>query len=146
VSVTPPEPDVFDLGPGELKIGATGAEIDISCLMNNCKIAATKDQADDTTKLCGTVKPGRVTYTYALSGNMDTDIADESGFFALTQSAPGTQQAFTFTPSTEAGTVASGTLTIDPLDFGADTMGDPLVSDFEFALVGAPEYTYVTTP
>lgn len=146
MTVTAPEPDTFDLGPGELKIGATGSEIDISCLVNNGKIAASKDQADSTTKLCGTVKPGKTTYTYALSGNVDTDIADAAGFFALSQEAPGTEQNFTFTPSTEAGTSATGVLIIDPLDFGADTMGDPLTSDFEFSLVGEPEYTYPTTP
>lgn len=142
MSVSPPEPDVFDLGPGELKIGATGTEIDVSCLLNNGKIAASKDQADSTTKLCGTVKPGKTTYTYSLAGNMDTDIADEAGFFAMTQANPGSEQTFTFTPSSEAGTTATGTLTIDPLDFGADTMGDPLTSDFEFSIVGVPTYTY----
>lgn len=143
MTVTPPEPDTFDLGPGELKIGATGTEIDVSCLLNNGKIAASKDQADSTTKLCGTVKPGKTTYTYSLAGNMDTDIADAAGFFALSQTARGTEQDFTFTPSTEAGTAATGVLIIDPLDFGADTMGDPLTSDFEFSLVGEPAYTYL---
>jgi hypothetical protein len=137
--------ETFDLGPGELQIGATGTEIDVSCLVNNAKIAASKTEGDSTTKLCGTVKPGSVTYVYALSGNVDTDVADNAGFFALTQSAPGTQQDFTFTPSTEAGTSAAGTCTIDPLDFGGDTMGDPMVSDFEFTIVGQPTYTYPAT-
>lgn len=139
---TPPEPDTFDLGPGSLKIGETGTEIDVSCLLNNAKIAASKDQADSTTKLCGTVKAGKTTYTYSLAGNMDTDIAEESGFFALTQEHAGEEMAFTFTPSTEAVTSASGTLTVDPLDFGGDTMGDPLTSDFEFAITGKPAYVY----
>lgn len=130
------------LGPGVLKIGATGTEIDVSCLVNNAVIAADKDESDSTTKLCGDVRAGTVTYTYALSGNMDTDIADDAGFFALTQSAPGTQQDFTFTPSTAAGTSATGVLVIDPLDFGADESGADLTSDFEFTIVGAPTYTY----
>lgn len=132
------------LGPGLLKIGTTGTEIDVSCLVNNAVIAADKDEGDATTKLCGDVRPGSVTYTYALSGNMDTDVADDAGFFALSQSAPGTQQSFTFTPSTAAGTSATGTLTIDPLDFGADESGADLTSDFEFTIVGAPVYTYGT--
>lgn len=136
------------LGPGELMIGATGSEIDVSCLINNATISATKDQGDSVTKLCGDVKPGAVSYTYALAGNIDTDVALSSGFFALTQTAPGSQQSFTYTPNNEivapllAATVATGTLVIDPLDFGGDTMGETMTSDFEFALVGAPVYTY----
>jgi len=107
MSVTPPEAPTFPLGPGELKIGATGTEIDVSCLVNNATIAAEKEEGDSTTKLCGTVRPGAVTYTYTLAGNMDTDVAEASGFFALSQSAPGTEQSFTYTPNTDAGTSAT---------------------------------------
>lgn len=134
--------ETFLLGPGELTIGATGSEIDISCLVNNAVISADKDEGDSTTKLCGTVKPGAVTYTYSLAGNVDTDIADAAGFFALSQASPGSQQAFTFTPNSDAGTKASGTLVIDPLDFGGDETGTPMTSDFEFTIVGAPVYAY----
>lgn len=132
----------FDLGPGTLTIGATGTPIDVSCLVNNAKIAAEKDEGDSTTKLCGTVRPGSVTYTYSLSGNMDTDVADDAGFFALSQAEPGTEQDFSFEPSTDAGTVATGKLVIDPLDFGADEMGTLMTSDFEFTIVGQPTYAY----
>lgn len=132
------------LGPGLLKIGTTGTEIDVSCLVNNAAIAADKDEGDATTKLCGDVRPGTVTYTYALSGNMDTDVGDPAGFFALSQAEPGSQQAFTFTPNSATGTTAAGTLTIDPLDFGADESGADLTSDFEFTIVGKPTYTYGT--
>jgi hypothetical protein len=146
MTVTPPEPDTFNLGPGELHIGATGTLIDVSCLINNAVIAADKDQGDSTTKLCGTVKPGATTYTYTLSGNTDTDLADAAGFFALSQTAAGTQQDFTFIPSTEAGTEATGKLIIDPLDFGGDESGQPMTSDFEFAIVDKPTYTFSGTP
>ena len=130
------------LGPGVLKIGETGTEIDVSCLVNNAVIAAEKTQGDATTKLCGDVRAGSVTYDYTLSGNMDTDITDTAGFFALTQAEPGSQLTYTFTPSTDGGTTATGTLIIDPLDFGGDTTGETMTSDFEFALVGKPTYTY----
>lgn len=137
-----PEPDTFPLGPGTLEIGETGTEIDISCLVNNAVISADKSQGDSTTKLCGTVKPGAVTYEYSLAGNMDTDVADTAGFFALSQVEAGKELAYTFTPNTEAGTVAAGTLIVDPLDFGGDTSGETMTSDFEFSLVGPPAYTY----
>jgi hypothetical protein len=136
------EPETFLLGPGTLTIGATAGPIDVSCLVNNAVIAASKNQGDSTTKLCGTVKPGSVTYDYSLGGNVDTDIADAAGLFALSQSAPGTEQDYTFTPNTEAGTTASGKLIIDPLDFGGGETGETMTSDFEFALVGAPTYAF----
>jgi hypothetical protein len=138
--------ETIELGPGELTIGTTGSEIDASCLINNAKITTSKSTTDPRTMLCGDVKPGTTTYTYALSGNLDTDIDDPAGLFALSQSAPGSQQTFTFTPNTATGTEAAGTLTLDPLDFGGDDSGGPLQSDFEFDLVEAPTYTYPTVP
>ena len=136
--------DTYKLGPGELTIGATGTEVDVSCLINNAVISMSKDEGDTTTKLCGTVVPGAVTYTYTLGGNVDHDITDPAGLFAMSQEQAGEQIAFTFTPSTEAGTSATGTLVIDPLDFGGDETGVVMASDFEFSLVGAPVYVYGT--
>lgn len=129
-------------GPGTLQIGAVGSEIDVSCFVNSMRITASKDESDSTTKLCGTVKPGKITYTYSLSGNLDVDSDDPDGLFALSQAAPGTQAPFTFTPNTDAETSASGILVIDPLDFGADEFGDDMTSDLEFTLVGPPTYVY----
>jgi hypothetical protein len=142
---SPPEPDTYDLGPGELRIGETGTLNDISCLVNHAQIASSKSAGDSVTKLCGIVKPGSVTYTFTLGGNIDTDIAEDSGFFAFTQDHMGEQADFEFIPNTDAGTMAKGTLTVDPLNFGGDTMGDPLASDFEFDIVGKPTYMYGAT-
>jgi hypothetical protein len=141
---TPP-PGTAVLGPGTLTIGATGSEIDVSCLVNNLAITASKDKADDTTKLCGTKRIGAITYTYEMGGNLDTDIGVESGLFALSQSAAGTEQAYTFTPSTAAGTSASGFLVIDPMDFGTtDDYGSNLTSDVAWSLTDQPTYVYGT--
>jgi hypothetical protein len=134
--------ETFPLGAGELTIGATASPIDISCLVNNAVIAASKDQGDSETKLCGTVKVPKPTYTYELSGNMDTDIGDPTGFFALSQASPGEQFDFSFTPNSDAGTAATGVLIVDPLDFGGDTTGETMKSDFTFTIVGEPVYTF----
>lgn len=137
------QPGVAQFGPGTLTIGATGSEIDASVLLNKCTISATKDQSDPTTKLSGAVRAGKVSYRYEMTGNVDVDIATSAGgLFALSQSAPGSEQPFKFTPSTAAGTAAAGTLVIDPLDFGADEYGADMTSDFTWSLVGAPAYTY----
>jgi hypothetical protein len=134
--------ETFPLGAGELTIGLTASPIDVSCLVNNAVIAASKDQGDSETKLCGTVKVPKPTYTYELSGNMDTDIGDPAGFFALSQASPGEQFDFSFTPSTDAGTAATGVLIVDPLDFGGDTTGETMKSDFAFTIVGEPTYAF----
>jgi hypothetical protein len=132
-------------GPGVLKIGATGTEIDASCLVNGLTITSDVNSDDDVTKLCGTVVPGKRTYTFTMSGNLDTDQdAGATGLFALSQLSKGTEQDFTFTPNTDEGTVVAGTLIIDPMDFGADEYGTVMASDIEWALVGDPTYTWGT--
>lgn len=134
------------LGPGELKIGETGTEVDVSCLVNGMKITNEKDQADSTTKLCGTVVAGSTTYTYTLEGNVDIDPAEVSGLFRLCQSDPGGEYPFTFTPNTADGTAAAGRLIVDPLDFGADEYGADMTSDISFSIIGAPTFTYAAPP
>jgi hypothetical protein len=130
-------------GPGTLKIGETGSEIDASCLINSARITMTKDQGDSQTKLCGTVKPGSTQYSYQFTGNIDVDTeSGADGLFALSQEAAGTEQTYTFTPNTGDTTAATGTLIIDPLDFGADAYGDTMNSDFTWSLTGKPTYTY----
>lgn len=130
------------LGPGTLKLGATGTQLDASCLVNNAVIAADKDEQDSTTKLCGSTRAGSRTYTYTLSGNVDTDIGTATGLFGISQSNAGQAIAFEFVPNTAKVTKAVGTLILDPLDFGADEMGADLTSDFEWSIVGKPTYTY----
>lgn len=132
----------YPLGPGTLHIGLTGTLLDVSCNINNAVISASKSQDDSVTKLCGTVVPGAVTYDYTLGGNIDTDIGEDTGFFALTQTHAGQQLAYEFTPNNDAGTKAAGTLIVDPLDFGGDETEKTMAADFEFALVGQPTYTY----
>lgn len=134
--------DTRPLGPGTLKIGETGTQIDVSCYVNNAVISAEKTQGDAVTKLCGDVRPGATTYDFTLGGNMDTDVTNPDGFFALSQAEPGAILDYEFTPSTDGGTKAVGQLVVDPLDFGGDTTGETMTSDFEFALVGKPTYTY----
>lgn len=129
------------LGPGVLKIGATATLVDVSCLVNACTIETTKDQGDTTWKLCGTSRPGAITYSYEMNGNVDIDPSDPDGLFMLSQEAAGTEQDYVFTPNTAAGATAAGQLIIDPLSFGGDTYGETMTSDFAFALTGAPTYS-----
>lgn len=134
------------LGPGLLTIGETGSPIDISCLVNNARITTEKNEGDATTKLCGDTRPGSLTFTYKLTGNIDTDIADPDGFFAVSQANPGDILDYVFTPDSAKGTSAAGQLVVTPLDFGAEEAAADLTSDFEFTLTGPPAYTYPVGP
>jgi hypothetical protein len=136
------EPEVFPFGPGVLTIGLTGTEIDVSCLVNNCVITPSKNETDPTTKLCGDIKRGAVTYDWSMAGNMDTDIGDAAGFFALTHEHAGEELDYTYTPNSDAGTTASGVLVVDPLEFGGTDAGETMTSDFEFTVTAAPEFAY----
>ena len=138
------DPNVF--GPGVLKIGATGSEIDASCMVNNLQITASPNRGDSKTMLCGTQKAGSVTYDYEMGGNLDLDLdAGAAGLFALSQQYPGSTQDFTFTPNTVGGTTATGQLILDPLAFGStDTYGAIMNSDIAFVIVGQPTYDYGT--
>lgn len=132
-------------GPGLLTLGELGTEIDASCLVNSLTITNDVDEGDSTTKLCGTVQPGARTYTYHMDGNLDTDQdAGADGLFALSQLQKGTEVKFSFTPNTAEGTVVSGTVIIDPMDFGADEYGAWMSSDITWALVGDPAYVWGT--
>lgn len=141
--MTAPVGDVNKFGPGTLKIGATGSEIDASCSVNSLRITANPNKGDSKTMLCGTVKAGSVQYDYEMTGNLDLDLEDGAdSLFALSQENPGSEQDFTFTPNTAGATSAAGKLVLDPLDFGADAYGDIMNSDVTWTLVGAPTYTY----
>jgi len=146
--MTQPTADVNKFGPGVLKIGATGSEIDASCAVNGLRITASPDRGDSKTMLCGTTKAGTVRYDYEMTGNLDLDLEDgAASLFALSQQNPGSTQSFEFTPNTAGGNSAKGQLILDPLDFGADAYGDIMNSDVTWSLVGAPVYTYGgTTP
>jgi hypothetical protein len=134
------------LGPGTLIFGPTASAIDASCLINNARIAVDKSQDDTRYKLCGTASPGKITYTYKLSGNLDTDVDDPDGLFAFSQLNAGKTIEFEFVPNTAAQTAAAGSLVMDPLEFGADEFGAPLDSDFELTIIGQPTFTYPTGP
>lgn len=138
--------DTYEFGPGTLTFGATGSEIDVSCQVNSLVIAVTKDQGEATTKLCGTVRTPKAVYTYAMTGNIDHDLTDPDGLWALSQIAPGSAVPFVYVPSTVAGTSAAGTITIDPMNFGGEDYGTVMASDIEWTLAAAPTYTIDGVP
>jgi hypothetical protein len=132
------------LGPGVLTIGETGTLIDVSCLVNNVSIIPDISEGDSKTMLCGTTKRSPDEITWAIEGNVDVDAGLAAGFFALTWQHIGEVVPFSYTPSTEVGTVVTGALKLAPLELGADNYGDFLNSDFSFGLENFDPATAVT--
>lgn len=132
------------LGPGVLKIGETGTELDISCLVNNVAIVPDISEGDEKTMLCGTTKRAADTISWSISGNVDVDAGLAAGFFAMTWQNIGAIVSFEFTPSEDVGTIVVGKLKLAPLQLGADNYGEFLNSDFEFGLDNFDPVTAVT--
>lgn len=137
---TPTYAGPYQFGPGSLKIGAAGAVVDFSCLVNNATLTTSVSSGDPVTKLCGTQFAGLSTYTAELAGNIDLDLATASGLFQLASEHAGEVQAFQFLPSTASGTEARGNVVIMPLPFGAANYGDDLAGDFTWATLGNIEF------
>jgi hypothetical protein len=128
-------------------IGPTATQIDVSCQLVGGRITTNIDEGDSVTTLCGTTETGARTFDHEFSGNMLTDsAAGTAGLFDYSWTHMGEEVEFEYIANTAEGTSAAGKLIITPLDFGADAFGDPLDSDFTWAIVGKPTFTYATTP
>ncbi|MFC4127386.1 hypothetical protein [Nocardia rhizosphaerae] len=132
----------YKMGPGTLTIGPVGTEMDFSCQITNGVLEPDFDSDDDLYTLCGDTLPGEQKTTWKLSGTAIQDLA-AAGIVKWTWDNAGTEQPFTFTPSTSVGSSFTGTVVVRPLSVGGDVKTRP-TSDFEFPVVGDP--TMTTTP
>jgi len=136
---------VNKLGPGTLKIGDIGTEVDFSCQVTAAHVDTNVDEGDDTIVLCGETVPGARTYSHSLAGSLLQDL-NASGIVAFTWEHPGEQVPFDFAPLTAGAAKVAGTLIVDPLTIGGDEAGANMSSDFEFAIVGTPTFTPALDP
>jgi len=125
------------LGPGLLKVGETGTEIDFSCQLSSCTVAWSDDTEDATPVLCGDEAPGETTWSATISGSALTDLSDD-GITEFTWDNKGTQQPVVFVPNAVSGKAVTGTVTVKPLDVGGDVKAT-MTSDFEWDFVGEPQ-------
>jgi hypothetical protein len=144
----PALPTVLKLGPGKVTFGAAGALVDASCAVNSARITTAAASTEATYKLCGTAVPGTSTLTSQFTGNVDVN-GEADGLFQFASEHAGEVVPFTFLPhGTRDGATgvvtpgtgdleARGSVVILPLDFGGDTYGDNLTSDFTYELTGA---------
>jgi hypothetical protein len=126
------------LGPGLLTIGDAAAATDISCQISGARITWEKDADDDVAVLCGETVPGAVVYTSTLTGTLFQDFSSADAIGQYTWENKGQQVPFVFVPSEAWAQQATGTLTVDPIDFGGDEVKAKMTADFEWAIVGDP--------
>ena len=134
---------VRKLGPGELTIGSVGSVQQVACLVNSITLEPNVSQDDPVTKLCGRKRAGDVEITWALSGNVDIDIASQTGLFHLALTAAGSLQPYEFKPAAD-GPTFTGSLTLTPFAIGGGDMGKVMTSDFEWQCDGDPVATWPT--
>lgn len=131
-------PTPVKLGPGTMQIGATGTQIDMSCLIQSATVAWSVDTEDDLNVLCGDTVPGARTYSATISGTAIQDLTEPQGLVDFTWEHKGEAVPVVFTPNSAADATVTGTVVIDPLDVGGDEYGSVMTSDFEWAFVGEP--------
>lgn len=138
-----PKPVRF--GPGTFKLG-TAPGTDFSCSVQKMGVNPEKDEGDPIKLLCGDSIPGSISYSFSLAGTILQDIGAASGLAQFCWNNMGVSVPFTYTPSTTATTAISGSVILDPVALGTSDgeVGDVLVSDVEFAIVGTPTVTWPT--
>lgn len=131
-------PSTYTLGPGEIQLGDVGDLIDFTAQLTGGTVEWDKEKEDDVPVLSGGTKAGDTTYTAKISGNVFQDLAAADGLVEWTWAHKGEQVPLTFTPSTAAGKVVTGEVTVDPITIGGDEMKTSPRSDFEWDFVGEP--------
>ena len=130
----------YKLGPGTLTLGP-GSPAAIESQVTGCKVTWAESVAagDVVPVLSGEELQDDdvVTYAATLSGNVVQD-GDAAGLVWWTWEHKGETVPFTFVPSTDLGTEASGTVRIVPLDFGGDEAKKRPRSDFSWACPDDP--------
>lgn len=131
-------PNTYKLGPGTLKIGDVGTEVDYAAQITGCTVKWDKDKEDDVPVLSGGSLTGDTTYTAALEANLFQDLGVPAGLVEFSWTNKGTEVSVVFVPSTAAGKQVTGTVIIDPIDIGGEEAKGRPRSDIEWAFVGEP--------
>lgn len=134
------KPKSYRVGPGTLKLGATGTSVDYSQQVMECTVAWDKDKDDDVPVLSGATLAGDASYTASLKGKVAQDLI-AGGLVDTTWTKKGTTVPFEYTPATAEKATVKGDLVIDPLDIGGEVKkrGE---AEFEWSIVGEPTLTF----
>lgn len=130
------------LGPGTLTFGA-GTTMDASTQVVGCVLSSSASTGDVITVLTGDQITSGLTTESTLSGSIILD-PNTGGIGEYSWTNHGLEVPFVFTPNTDAGLSASGTILMTRLDIGADEYGALINPDFEWSVVGDPVVTWGT--
>lgn len=128
-------------GPGVLKIGSIGTEVDYSCLVRSAKLTATSSDSESATRLCGTQIPGVTTPSAEFTADLDLDGSTTAALFRICSENAYTVQHFVWTPSNSWELTAEFDATIKPLGFGGDAYGEGMHDSVTWPVAGDIEYT-----
>lgn len=127
-------------GPGTVTLGAT--PLDFSCEVLGGRVTHTyEDVGDARTMLCGTERPSSKKRTDGLAFSLENDLS-AAGLYQYLITNDLTDVAFEYTPNTADGAGWTGTVQlILPAEIGSDEFAAPIVSEVEWAGVGAFTFT-----
>lgn len=124
------------LGPGSLKLGATGSEQEFAAQLSKATLTPSVDMEDDIPTLSGDILDGEDTETWALAGTVfqdyELDSLEDWCFVNKSKVVP-----FVFTPSNAGSRNYSGSCKVRPITVGGDVKKRN-TSDFEFPVIGIP--------
>ena len=126
------------LGPGELKIGETGTELDLSAQMTAVTITWENDEGEAVNVLSGESLPGDDNFTATLEGTVMQDFTTD-GVIDWTWRNKGRVVPIKFLPSSN-GAEVSGQVKIAPVNLGGE-VNTRNTSDMSWSFVGEPNYT-----
>lgn len=127
------------LGPGSLKIGATGSEQDFSADVTNVTLTPDTSTEDALNFLDGSEEEGAQTTTWTLEGTIKENYGT-TGLQSWCLHHAGATMPFTFVPNTSADYKLTGNVTVSPVAFGGDVKSKNDV-DFSFAATNITDGT-----
>lgn len=122
------------LGPGSIKFGATGSEIEFAVSCREIALEPETEEGDRVSVLSGDEYSDGDEDSYALTGVM-LQAYDASAFLVWAHTNHGTETPFVFRPDNDKALAAKGTVRVRRVTIGGEvkTRNE---SDFEFPGVG----------
>lgn len=135
-------PSARKLGPGSLTLGAGALEV--SAQLTACKVTPSESvtSTEAVKVLSGEQLDGdeSATYAFVLEGSFLQDDPGATSVVDWSWDNMGTEQPFSFVPSTAGGREVAGILTPVPATIGGDEVdGARMSSDFTWRIKGTPD-------
>ena len=122
------------LGPGSLKFGATGSEVEFAVGVRKCSIEPETEEGDTIEVLSGDETTDGDEDSYTLTGEI-LQSYEASSFIAWAHTNHRTEVPFKFTPDNDKDFGVTGTVKVRRVTIGGDVKARN-TSEFEFAGVG----------